>query len=305
MVRRAARNGRWRPRQRGARLELWPGGCSVRPDTRVGPCAADGVPGGRRRRGAAAPGGGAAVCGGARRRGHRRGHPEPRRQRQRCGAGSPAGPPAPRRPVTPGPVGRWSGLCAGVGAQRASVQALLSRNDRRRSVTLLLGTQTCGRGVQCWQLAAVTCARSRLCGHLRTARGARSHLPRQQAWQSACICRTTAWQGPQHSVQAPLGPRAGGDYRPDGANRTATEQHPFHFHGHHFWVLGHGLGLWDASAAARYNLLDPPFRDSYTVFRDGWTAIRFRARPRCPAPARAPWSCARRESESARDLAGT
>ena len=71
----------------------------------------------------------------------------------------------------------------------------------------------------------------------------------------------------------------GGDYRPSvGANRTAMEQHPFHFHGHHFWVLGHGTGRWNASAAAAYNLLDPPFRDSYTVFKDSWTAIRFRVR---------------------------
>jgi len=32
-----------------------------------------------------------------------------------------------------------------------------------------------------------------------------------------------------------------GDYRvPAGANRTAQEQHPFHLHGHHFWVGG----LW-------------------------------------------------------------
>ncbi|KAK9837176.1 hypothetical protein WJX81_008696 [Elliptochloris bilobata] len=70
----------------------------------------------------------------------------------------------------------------------------------------------------------------------------------------------------------------GGDYRPGvGNNRTAMEQHPFHFHGHHFWVLGHGTGRWNASAAAGYNLLDPSFRDSYTVFKDGWIAIRFRA----------------------------
>lgn len=75
------------------------------------------------------------------------------------------------------------------------------------------------------------------------------------------------------------GVAAGGDYRPGvGANRTAMEQHPFHFHGHHFWVLAHGVGRWNASAAAGYNLLDPPFRDSYTVFKDGWTAIRFRVR---------------------------
>jgi hypothetical protein len=34
-----------------------------------------------------------------------------------------------RPPVAPGAVGRWGGLCAGVGAQGASVQALPSRND--------------------------------------------------------------------------------------------------------------------------------------------------------------------------------
>lgn len=28
-----------------------------------------------------------------------------------------------------------------------------------------------------------------------------------------------------------------GDYRADGANRTAQEQHPMHLHGHHFWQV--------------------------------------------------------------------
>ena len=51
-------------------------------------------------------------------------------------------------------------------------------------------------------------------------------------------------------------------------------------HGHHFWVLGHGLGLYSqlASNASVLNTVDPPFRDSYTVFKGGWTVIRFKAR---------------------------
>eukprot|EP00884_Botryococcus_braunii_P009161 jgi/Botrbrau1/18246/Bobra.0844s0001.1 len=66
-----------------------------------------------------------------------------------------------------------------------------------------------------------------------------------------------------------------GDYRPGvGANRTATEQHPFHMHGHHFWVLGHGVGKYNP-ANASLNTEDPPFRDTYTVFKGGWTVIRF------------------------------
>lgn len=37
-----------------------------------------------------------------------------------------------------------------------------------------------------------------------------------------------------------------GDYRPNGAARSAQEQHPFHLHGHHFWVSG-----WNAATPMR------------------------------------------------------
>ena len=65
-----------------------------------------------------------------------------------------------------------------------------------------------------------------------------------------------------------------------GANRTAQEQHPFHMHGHHFWVLGYGLGSFNASTnSSSLNYINPAFRDSFTIFKNGWTVIRFKARP--------------------------
>ena len=72
----------------------------------------------------------------------------------------------------------------------------------------------------------------------------------------------------------------GGDYRGGGvgANRTAQEQHPFHMHGHHFWVLAYGLGVFNESTnSSSLNLHNPAFRDSFTIFKNGWTVIRFKA----------------------------
>eukprot|EP00798_Chlamydomonas_sp_ICE-L_P020706 gene20706-27512_t len=66
-----------------------------------------------------------------------------------------------------------------------------------------------------------------------------------------------------------------GDYR---GVRTAMEQHPIHLHGHRFWVLGHGSGVWDPeneTMVGALNLEDPPYRDSVTLFKDGYVVIRF------------------------------
>lgn len=70
-----------------------------------------------------------------------------------------------------------------------------------------------------------------------------------------------------------------GDYRvPAGANRTAQEQHPFHLHGHHFWVVGSGLGIYNAKAnASSLNTVNPPLRDTATLPQGGWVVIRFKA----------------------------
>ena len=83
-------------------------------------------------------------------------------------------------------------------------------------------------------------------------------------------------------------PLTGGDYRGGGvgANRTAQEQHPFHMHGHHFWVLGYGLGNYNESTnSSSLNLHNPAFRDSFTIFKNGWTVIRFKVSDDVPSSA--------------------
>lgn len=55
-----------------------------------------------------------------------------------------------------------------------------------------------------------------------------------------------------------------------------SEIHPWHLHGHDFWVLGYGEGLYDPERdAGRFNLVDPPVRNTVAVFPYGWVAIRF------------------------------
>ncbi|PNW88481.1 hypothetical protein CHLRE_01g031500v5 [Chlamydomonas reinhardtii] len=69
-----------------------------------------------------------------------------------------------------------------------------------------------------------------------------------------------------------------GDLRPvDGPTRIAMEQHPFHLHGHRFWVLGRGTGgNYNASAhAAGLNTANPSYRDTVTIAAGGWAYLRF------------------------------
>ena len=64
-----------------------------------------------------------------------------------------------------------------------------------------------------------------------------------------------------------------------GCNRTLREEHPFHMHGHHFWVLGHGFGVYNETAnRTSLNVVNPPYRDSFTIFKNGWSVIRFKVR---------------------------
>jgi L-ascorbate oxidase len=60
-------------------------------------------------------------------------------------------------------------------------------------------------------------------------------------------------------------------------NRTAQEQHPFHLHGHHFWYLGSGTGTYPgkAAAAASLNTINPPLRDTATLYPNTWLVFRF------------------------------
>lgn len=60
------------------------------------------------------------------------------------------------------------------------------------------------------------------------------------------------------------------------ALNNVSEQHPFHLHGHAFWVLGQGVGPFNNNASA-LNLVDAPYRDMVTLFPFGWALLRFTA----------------------------
>nr|GEU71732.1 laccase-11-like [Tanacetum cinerariifolium] len=61
-------------------------------------------------------------------------------------------------------------------------------------------------------------------------------------------------------------------------NLLSVESHPFHLHGYNFFVVGTGVGNFDpAKDPAKYNLADPPERNTVGVPTGGWSAIRFRA----------------------------
>ncbi len=56
------------------------------------------------------------------------------------------------------------------------------------------------------------------------------------------------------------------------------EMHPFHLHGYSFFVVGRGYGNYDPdSSPATFNVINPPFRNTYAVLAGGWVAIRFQA----------------------------
>ncbi|OEL19507.1 L-ascorbate oxidase [Dichanthelium oligosanthes] len=57
-----------------------------------------------------------------------------------------------------------------------------------------------------------------------------------------------------------------------------SESHPWHLHGHDFWVLGYGDGRYDHEMATKNKELDvvnPRLRNTVVLFPHGWTAIRF------------------------------
>ncbi|CAL5064690.1 unnamed protein product [Urochloa decumbens] len=57
-----------------------------------------------------------------------------------------------------------------------------------------------------------------------------------------------------------------------------SETHPWHLHGHDFWVLGYGIGRFDPAVhPATYNLKDPILKNTVAVHPYGWTALRFKA----------------------------
>jgi len=55
-----------------------------------------------------------------------------------------------------------------------------------------------------------------------------------------------------------------------------AEFHPWHTHGHSFWVVGRGEGTYDPDVdVANYNLENPLLRDTVTLWPLGWVALRF------------------------------
>jgi hypothetical protein len=56
--------------------------------------------------------------------------------------------------------------------------------------------------------------------------------------------------------------------------------HPFHLHGHQFWIMATGATgdfNWDSYSNGRLNVSNPMRRDTMTVDAYGWALIRFRA----------------------------
>ncbi|XP_019462684.1 PREDICTED: L-ascorbate oxidase [Lupinus angustifolius] len=60
--------------------------------------------------------------------------------------------------------------------------------------------------------------------------------------------------------------------------KNNSETHPWHLHGHDFWVLGYGKGKFDKdNDPKKYNLENPIMKNTVVVHPFGWTALRFRA----------------------------
>ena len=61
-------------------------------------------------------------------------------------------------------------------------------------------------------------------------------------------------------------------------NIFVAENHPMHLHGYNFYVVGEGSGNYNPVTDPRkFNLLDPPQRNTVIAPISGWVAIRFRA----------------------------
>lgn len=57
-----------------------------------------------------------------------------------------------------------------------------------------------------------------------------------------------------------------------------SDFHPWHLHGHDFWILGYGDGMFKpGDDETKFNLENPPLRNNAVLFPYGWTALRFKA----------------------------
>ncbi|KAM7257058.1 hypothetical protein ACFE04_012799 [Oxalis oulophora] len=59
-------------------------------------------------------------------------------------------------------------------------------------------------------------------------------------------------------------------------NIVTVEDHPMHIHGYDFYVVGSGFGNFNPNTdPAKFNLIDPPQRNTIGTTPGGWVAIRF------------------------------
>ncbi|CAI9091790.1 OLC1v1026903C2 [Oldenlandia corymbosa var. corymbosa] len=61
-----------------------------------------------------------------------------------------------------------------------------------------------------------------------------------------------------------------------GTSIVTGENHPIHLHGYDFYILAEGFGNFNPKTdTAKFNLVDPPLRNTASVPVNGWTVIRF------------------------------
>jgi L-ascorbate oxidase len=63
----------------------------------------------------------------------------------------------------------------------------------------------------------------------------------------------------------------------NGLTQSLTrDQHPFHLHGHSFWVVGMGVGNYDPETSpSTFDLNTPVYRDTVAVYPGSWSVVRF------------------------------
>ena len=57
---------------------------------------------------------------------------------------------------------------------------------------------------------------------------------------------------------------------------VTSENHPIHLHGYDFYIVAEGFGNFDPRRdSSKFNLVDPPLRNTVAVPVNGWAVIRF------------------------------
>ncbi|XP_047328827.1 laccase-12-like [Impatiens glandulifera] len=61
-----------------------------------------------------------------------------------------------------------------------------------------------------------------------------------------------------------------------GTNIFTAENHPIHLHGYDFYIVAEGFGNFNPNTdTAKFNLIDPPMRNTASLPVGGWVVIRF------------------------------